>query len=601
MAINELFSSLLTKASAVKDSAVQMGKDTSDMIFGRGVLGNVGDAVVSMGKEAQEAYSQHSNAVGKNVFKAPTAPSFNRVDESAYSDDATKLAAIESVQKATRTDAQNTLFDEITERNTQRQAFSTYDAQKKVYDEQQGLMSKLSGKTALGKDETKETVLEAAQKAGTINESQKSALDYFMVQNQGKAYTPDSIDKTFAARDESVVDKFQTKSATFLETPTSMPGMSKIGDDGDKNQFALKNDLITLGAGAAVGGIVGSAMYDNAEGGMLTGLAGAGLGRGIARAINKNIDSISAYGMKTVLGDELVKEGDKIGYGLDDAAKAKMEKLGFADAKNLDVDVTTGKVINKATKAEVNLAEEGKKFNATELTMEDIGLGAKVGNKDEQVGVFTKNLIDAEEAALKTSVNNINADTTIASHKAVAPTTDQKINADGYDINVPANTQLTDDMIKQQVLKQREINLLNEKNTISSNTVLSKEDKDKQLFFNEMKAQALTKDGARNASLLEDQAKAAHAAIFKPQKNVAVDAKQADTMNLNNLKSKKENDLGAVQNMAKNMLTNPGGAGRLTGQYRNMILGGAALSGVAFTSNKRDYRRGINANKGNRI
>jgi len=569
-------------------------------LMGRGVLGNVGDAVVSMGKEAQETYKQHTNAVGKNVFKdydkAPIEPTFARVDESIYGSDPTTLAAIPT---RTRTATEEMLFNEITNRNTQRQAYSTYDAQKKVYDEQQGLMSKLSGDVSLGKDETKETVLAAAQKAGTINESQKSALDYFMVQNQGKAYTPDSIDKTFAVRDESVVDKFQTKSATFLETPTSMPGMSKIGDDGDKNQFALKNDLITLGAGAAVGGIVGSAMYDNAEGGMLTGLAGAGLGRGIARAVNKNIDSISAYGMKTVLGDQLVKEGDKVGYGID---KAKMQKLGFTDADKLDVDVTTGKVTQGGKDFDLEAQRKATEANAkTELTMEDIGLGAKVGNKDEKVGTFTQRIINEEENTFNKSVSDINAEPAIASHKATAPTIDQEINVGGYDINVPANTQLTDDMIKQQVLKQRETNLLNEKNTISNNAGLTKEARDKQLFENEMKSQAFTKDGARNASLLEDQAKAAHAAIFKPQKNVAVDAKQADTMNLNNLKSKKENDLGAVQNMAKNMLTNPGGAGRLTGQYRNMILGGAALSGVAFTSNKRDYRRGINANKGNRI
>jgi hypothetical protein len=180
---------------------------------------------------------------------------------------------------------------------------------------------------------------------------------------------------------------------------------------------------------------------------------------------------------------------------------------------------------------------------------------------------------------------------------------DTPLNAGGYNINVKKNELLTEDMIKQQVLEQNKAkyakanqDLLNDPDYKTNKTA-----SDKTIFENEMKAQALTKDGARNASLLEDQAKAAHAAIFKPQKNVAVDAKQADTMNLNNLKSKKENDLGAVQNMAKNMLTNPGGAGRLTGQYRNMILGGAALSGVAFTSNKRDYRRGINANKGNRI
>ena len=574
--------------------------DLFNKLMGRGVLGNVGDAVVSMGKEAQETYKQHTNAVGKNVFKdydkAPTAPTFTRVDESVYGSDAASLAAIPT---GTRTTAQEILFNEIRNRNTQRQAYSNYDAQKKVYDEQQGLMSKLSGGTPLLKDETKETVLAAAQKAGTINESQKSALDYFMVQNQGKAYTPTSIDETFAVRDESIADKFQTKSATFLETPTSMPGMSEIGKGG------LRNDLITLGAGAAVGGIVGSAMYDNAEGGMLTGLAGAGLGRGIARAVNKNIESISAYGMKTVLGDELVKEGDKVGYGID---KAKMKTLGFADADNLEVDAATGKVTSKTTKAEVDLEAQRKATEAnakTELTMEDIGLGAKVGNKDEKVGNFTKTLIDAEEQGVEKAINNLKTNYTKQNKskttRAKAKTDIDLTTSDGYNVQIQKGQTPTDDLLRQKVLEQRQANLSAQKQTLNADTTMSKQDKDQALFQNEMKSQAFTNDGKKNVSLLEDQAKAAHAAIFKPQKNVAATAEQAQTMNLNNLKSKKENDLGAVQNMAKNMLTNPGGAGRLTGQYRNMILGGAALSGVAFTSNKRDYRRGINANKGNRI
>lgn len=518
MAINELFNKLM----------------------GRGVLGNVGDAVVSMGKEAQETYSQHSNAVGKNVFGSNPGSA------------------------------------------------------------QETLMKQLSGTIPLKDNETKETILEAAQKAGTINVSQKSALDYFMVQNQGKAYTPDSIANTLAARDESVTDKFQTKSATFLETPTSMPGMSKIGEEG------LRNDLITLGAGAAVGGIVGSAMYDNAEGGMLTGLVGAGLGRGIARAVNKNLDSISAYGMKTVLGDELVKEGDKIGYSIDDATKAKMKKLGFK-TNDLNIDTTTGKV-TRAGK-EIDLAAEGKAYESkatTELTMEDIGLGAKVADADKSktVGNFTKTLIKTEEQGVDTAVKNLKANYKTANiSKTINAKAKSDINltSDGYDVQIPQGQKPTKDFFKEEVLKQRQANLNTQKQTLNADTTMSKQDKDQALFQNEMRAQALTNDGKRNASLLEDQAKAAHAAIFKPQKNVAATAEQAQTMNLNNLKSKKESDLGAVQNMAKNMLTNPGGAGKLTGQYRNMILGGAALSGVAFTSNKRDYRRGINANKGNRI
>lgn len=514
-------------------------------LMGKGVLGNVGDTVVSMGKDAQEAYAQHTNAVGQNVFGAPV----------------------------TSGTAQDTL------------------------------MKQLSGATPLAKDETKETVLEAATKAGTVNAEQKSALDYFMIQNQGKAYTPDSITKTFAARDASVKDKFQTKSATFLETPTSMPGMSGIGEEGAGRE-KIKKDLITLGAGAAVGGIIGSAMYDNAEGGMLTGLAGAGLGRGVARAVNKNLDSITAYGMKSVLGDQLVKEGDKVGYGIDAATKAKMKKLGVTDADKLDVDVTTGKVTQGGKDFDLEAQRKNTEVNATkELTMEDIGFGDKVANKTDTVKTFTENLINAEEQALTASVDNIKKDSNISTLMSNKATSDVMHSVDGYNINVKKEELLSENMIKQQVVEQNKAKLAkaNQDLLADPSYKTNRAASDKTIFENEMKSQALTKDGARNASLLEDQAKAAHAAIFKPQKNAAVTKDQADTMNLNNLKSKKESDLGAVQNIAKNMLTNPGGAGRLTGQYRNMILGGAALSGVAFTSNKRDYRRGINANKGNRI
>lgn len=569
-------------------------------LMGKGVLGNVGDTVVSMGKEAQEVYAQHTNAVGKNVFgKDPAAPTYNRVDETTYGTDASDFTRLSKL--STKTPDEERLFNEILQRNTQRAEYTKYDAAKKTYDEQQGLLNKLSGATPLAKDETKETVLEAATKAGTINAEQKSALDYFMVQNEGKAYTPDSIDKTFAARDASVKDKFQTKSATFLETPTSMPGMSGIGEEGIGNE-KIKKDLITLGAGAAVGGIIGSAMYDNAEGGMLTGLAGAGLGRGVARAVNKNLDSITAYGMKSVLGDELVKEGDKVGYSID---TAKMQKLGFKDANKLNVDVTTGKVTQAGK--DFDLETQGKAYekNATkELTMEDIGFGDKVDNKSDSVQTFTKTLINAEEQGVDTAISNLkNQYKTQNKSKSINAKAKQNINLkDGeYQINIAKGAKPTNNLLREEVLKQRQINLQKQKQNVMDDTTLTKQEKDKQLFENEMKSQAFTNDGKKNASLLEDQAKAAHAAIFKPQKNVAATKDQADTMNLNNLKSKKESDLGAVQNIAKNMLTNPGGAGRLTGQYRNMILGGAALSGVAFTSNKRDYRRGINANKGNRI
>lgn len=579
-------------------------------LMGKGVLGNVGDTVVSMGKDAQEAYAQHTNAVGQSVFgrsydpklKQPTKPTIKpeRLDQSNISQQQERIKKLKAIDEAKRTGADKSELSKLEGFEAERIKYlddeKQYLADSKDFNEN-SLLGKLSGAIPLAKDETKETVLEAATKAGTVNAEQKSALDYFMIQNQGKAYTPDSIKETFDKRDKSVTDKFQTKQATFLETPTSMPGMSEIGKDGSQK------DLITLGAGAAVGGIVGSAMYDNTEGGMLTGLAGAGLGRGVARAVNKNLDSITAYGMKSVLGDQLVKEGDKVGYGIDAATKAKMQKLGVADADKLDVDVTTGKVTQGGKDFDLEAQRKATEGKATELTMEDIGFGDKVDNKTDTVKTFTENLINAEEKALTTSVDNIKTDTNISSLMKNKAADDATHNVSGYNINVKKDAQLTEDIIKQQVVEQRKANLAKDNDNLLKHPdyKTNKAASDKTIFENQMKSQALTNDGKKNVSLLEDQAKAAHAAIFKPQKNVAVTKEQADTMNLNNLKSKKESDLGAVQNIAKNMLTNPGGAGRLTGQYRNMILGGAALSGVAFTSNKRDYRRGINANKGNRI
>lgn len=569
-------------------------------LMGKGVLGNVGDTVVSMGKDAQEVYAQHTNAVGKNVFgkdlTQPTRPTIDpkKLEQGRINRQQEAIKKIQAIEESNRSKKQKEVLSQLEGFEAERIKYLEDEKQYLVDSKNFDLLGKLSGAIPLAKDETKETILEAATKAGTINAEQKSALDYFMVQNKGKAYTPESIDKTFAARDKSVTDKFQTKEATLLETPTSMPGMSGIGEEG------FQKDLITLGAGAAVGGIVGSAIYDNGEGGMLTGLAGAGLGRGVARAVNKNLDSITAYGMKSVLGDELIKEGDKAGYSID---AAKMKKLGFTDADNLDVDVTTGKVTQAGK--DFDLEKEGKTYEgkATELTMEDIGFGDKVNNKTDTVQNFTKTLIDAEEQALNVSVDNIKKDSTISTLMSSKASSEVTHSAGGYNINVKKDAELTEDMIKQQVVEQNKANLAkaNQDLLADPSYKTNKATSDKTIFENEMKSQALTKDGARNASLLEDQAKAAHAAIFKPQKNVAVTKDQADTMNLNNLKSKKESDLGAVQNIAKNMLTNPGGAGRLTGQYRNMILGGAALSGVVFTSNKRDYRRGINANKGNRI
>ena len=47
--------------------------------------------------------------------------------------------------------------------------------------------------------------------------------------------------------------------------------------------------------------------------------------------------------------------------------------------------------------------------------------------------------------------------------------------------------------------------------------------------------------------------------------------------------------------------TNPTNKGNVAMRNRMLTLGGGMLSGVAFTSNKRDYRRGFNKRRGNRI
>ena len=74
-----------------------------------------------------------------------------------------------------------TLEDDIAEYNTNQ---TTFDTQTKTYNSQQDLMKQLTGETPLPKDKTQAQVLEEAMVAGTVNQEQKSALDFFMVQNK---------------------------------------------------------------------------------------------------------------------------------------------------------------------------------------------------------------------------------------------------------------------------------------------------------------------------------------------------------------------------------------------------------------------------------
>lgn len=61
-------------------------------------------------------------------------------------------------------------------------------------------------------------------------------------------------------------------------------------------------------------------------------------------------------------------------------------------------------------------------------------------------------------------------------------------------------------------------------------------------------------------------------------------------------------DTGITEAQRKMMLqTDPSKKTNVAMQNRLMTLGGGLLSGVAFTSNKRDYRRGFNKRRGNRI
>lgn len=568
---------------------------------GKGVLGNVMDYGAGALAANKAQYAEHTNAVGKNVFGNKPTVSYGAIgDDTALTEATAKKNTLESL--STRTADQNTelntLNTNITDYTTKKAAF---DTQTKAYNSQQDLMKQLTGEVPLPKDKTQAQVLEEAMTAGTINQQQKSALDYFMVQNKGQAYTPDSINEAFKARDTSVKDKFQTTSATLLETPTSFPGLASADDNSTMSQ------LKGLGIGAAIGGIAGAALYENPEEGMVYGLAGAGLARGVTRAVKNNLDEISKYGMKTVLGGDFAEAGAKVGFGIDDATKTKMTKLGL-DTTGLDVDPVTGKVTNKAGDVDLAAQMKATEGKRNELSMEDIGLGNLVkddAEKAKSVKTFTEELMNAEETAMNAKVGTATGDVTTKG-QAIGSKAASDIDLayeTGKTINFKSGEDLTEDAIRSRINAKRVEELNAQRDAIAKDTTKAQPMKQKELFALDMQSQALTNDGKRNTSLLEDQAKKAHAEIFSaPKKGVAaVDEKQAQQMNLNSLKNKKESDLTGVQNIAKNMLTNPGGAGRLTGQYRNMILGGSALTGVAFTSNKRDYRRGINSNRGNRI
>ena len=65
------------------------------------------------------------------------------------------------------------------------------------------------------------------------------------------------------------------------------------------------------------------------------------------------------------------------------------------------------------------------------------------------------------------------------------------------------------------------------------------------------------------------------------------------------LRATNNDNLGFVQSQAKSMLLSDRPS--MTQQSRGAIMGGAALSGMMFTSNKKDHRRGFNKHRGNRI
>ena len=65
------------------------------------------------------------------------------------------------------------------------------------------------------------------------------------------------------------------------------------------------------------------------------------------------------------------------------------------------------------------------------------------------------------------------------------------------------------------------------------------------------------------------------------------------------LRATNDDNLSFVQNQAKSMLLSDRPS--MTQQSRGAIMGGAALSGMMFTSNKKDHRRGFNKHRGNRI
>ena len=76
--------------------------------------------------------------------------------------------------------------------------------------------------------------------------------------------------------------------------------------------------------------------------------------------------------------------------------------------------------------------------------------------------------------------------------------------------------------------------------------------------------------------------------------------KNLDTFrNLNEEELKRANLTSAEQQAM--LETDPTQKGNVAMRNRMLTLGGGMLSGVAFTSNKRDYRRGFNKRRGNRI
>ena len=93
--------------------------------------------------------------------------------------------------------------------------------------------------------------------------------------------------------------------------------------------------------------------------------------------------------------------------------------------------------------------------------------------------------------------------------------------------------------------------------------------------------------------------------IYEATKTEQVTGAQARRENLTSIKDMKDND-ERLQGFGKKKmreLLDPGKKKNVAMNNRALVLGGGMLSGVAFTgtADKRDYRRGFNANRGNRI